>query len=154
VDHFKPYNDIYGHLSGDDCLRQIAKASSLVIHRSSDLVARYGGEEFAVVLPNTPSAGAQQTAERIRSAVEALCIPHEGNPHGVVTVSIGCATVTPGGDSSFDCVMQAADAALYQAKHAGRNRIEIAGRGSLNGEISVLKVTSARKELPFNRLSL
>ena len=154
VDHFKPYNDIYGHLSGDDCLRQIAKASSLVIHRSSDLVARYGGEEFAVVLPNTPSAGAQQTAERIRGAVEALCIPHEGNSYGVVTVSVGCATVTPGGDSSFDSVMQAADAALYQAKHAGRNRIEVAGGSTLNGQIDMLRVTSARKELPFNRLSL
>ncbi len=152
VDHFKSYNDIYGHLSGDDCLRQIAKACSLVIHRSSDLVARYGGEEFAVVLPNTPSSGAQQTAERIRSAVESLYIPHEGNTHGMVTVSIGCATQTPGVDSGFESVMQAADAALYRAKHAGRNRIEIAGLRIFDQEISLLPVTS-RAERRFNHLN-
>ncbi len=76
VDHFKPYNDIYGHVLGDACLRQIAVAAQGVIHRSSDLFARYGGEEFVVVLPNTDSGGAQLVAEQIRRAVEMLAACH------------------------------------------------------------------------------
>ena len=128
VDHFKPYNDIYGHLAGDDCLRRIAKVILEMASRPSDLVARYGGEEFAVVLPNTPESGARQVAERIRTAVEALEMPHEGNSHRVVTVSVGCATQTPEPHSKIDGLIEAADGALYRAKHAGRNEIECAGQ--------------------------
>ena len=126
VDHFKPYNDIYGHLAGDDCLRRLAKVILEMVSRPSDLVARYGGEEFAVVLPNTPHAGALQVAERIRTAVQELGMPHEGNPHRVVTVSIGCATQIPEPDARLDRLIDAADHALYRAKHAGRNAVECA----------------------------
>jgi diguanylate cyclase (GGDEF)-like protein/PAS domain S-box-containing protein len=126
VDHFKPYNDLYGHLLGDACLRQVAVATQEVIHRSSDLLARYGGEEFAVVLPNTDSRGALLVAEQIRLAVERCCLPHLGSPHEVVTVSIGCATQALSYDSSPVTLMEAADHALYRAKSAGRNRVEIA----------------------------
>ena len=89
ADHFKPYNDIYGHLSGDACLHAIAMTAGDVIHRSGDLLARYGGEEFVVVLPSTEGKGAELLAEQIRSAVEAIGMPHSGNSYGVVTVSIG-----------------------------------------------------------------
>jgi diguanylate cyclase (GGDEF)-like protein len=126
VDHFKSYNDLYGHVMGDACLRQIAVAAQEVLHRTSDLFARYGGEEFAAVLPNTDSRGAQLVAEQIRSAVQLCQLPHSGNLHGVVTVSIGCATHTLTPDSVGNPLLQAADDALYEAKFAGRNRIEIA----------------------------
>jgi diguanylate cyclase (GGDEF)-like protein len=127
VDHFKLYNDIYGHLAGDTCLQAIASAAQEVLHRSSDLLARYGGEEFIVVLPFTDSDGAQLVAEQIRRAVELRCLPHSGNPpHSIVTVSIGCATHILEFDSPRNSLLQAADDALYVAKSAGRNRIEIA----------------------------
>jgi diguanylate cyclase (GGDEF)-like protein/PAS domain S-box-containing protein len=129
VDHFKPYNDIYGHLFGDSSLREIAAVAQEVIHRSGDLLARYGGEEFVVVLPNTDSNGAIRCAEQMRRAVELLDIPHSGNPHSVVTVSIGCATLTPQPDSTYTDLLQAADDALYRAKSAGRNRVEVAMLG-------------------------
>jgi len=131
VDHFKPYNDIYGHVLGDTCLRQIAAAAQEVIHRSSDLFARYGGEEFAVVLPNTDRSGAQLVAEQIRRAVEQCSLPHSGNPHSVVTVSIGCATQTLNHDSSPTSLVEAADHAMYQAKSAGRNRVEVAASSTV-----------------------
>jgi diguanylate cyclase (GGDEF)-like protein len=126
VDHFKTYNDLYGHMMGDTCLRQIAAAAQQALHRTSDLLARYGGEEFVAVLPNTDTWGAQLVAERIRSAVQLCRLPHAGNPHGVVTVSIGCATQTLTPESVGNPVLQAADDALYEAKSAGRNRIEVA----------------------------
>jgi diguanylate cyclase (GGDEF)-like protein/PAS domain S-box-containing protein len=128
VDHFKSYNDVNGHLRGDDCLRQIAKVILEIVCRPADLVARYGGEEFAVVLPNTPASGARQIAEWIRSAVHGLGISHEGHPHGVVTVSIGCATQAPETESNLDDLIDAADSALYRAKNAGRNTIEVASQ--------------------------
>jgi diguanylate cyclase (GGDEF)-like protein len=107
-----------------------------MVARPSDLVARYGGEEFAVVLPNTPHAGAIQVAERIRTAVQQLNMPHEGNPHRVVTVSIGCATQTPEADSKLDGLIDAADHALYRAKKIGRNAVESAGQGALEPQDS------------------
>jgi diguanylate cyclase (GGDEF)-like protein/PAS domain S-box-containing protein len=126
VDHFKTYNDIYGHVLGDACLRQVAQTAHEVIHRSSDLFARYGGEEFVAVLPNTDRGGALLIAKQIRRAVEELGLPHSGNPHGVVTVSVGCATQTLGHNSPSTALVEAADQALYQAKSNGRNRIEVA----------------------------
>ncbi len=135
VDHFKPYNDIYGHVLGDACLRRIAVAAQEVIHRSSDLFARYGGEEFVVVLPNTDRNGALLVAEQIRRAVEMSSLPHSGNPHGVVTVSIGCATLALGHDSASTALVETADQAMYQAKSAGRNRVEVSASSVITDDL-------------------
>lgn len=126
VDHFKAYNDIYGHLSGDDCLRQIAKSIQSVVNRAADLPARYGGEEFAVILPNTNAAGALQLCNEILGAVSACGIAHDGNPHGIATISAGCITCRPCEDVDVYTVLVAADNALYRAKMMGRNRVEVA----------------------------
>jgi diguanylate cyclase (GGDEF)-like protein/PAS domain S-box-containing protein len=126
LDHFKNFNDIYGHIHGDRCLRQMAEATAQVLHRPADLLARYGGEEFAVILPDTNCDGAVAIAEHIRFAVEQLHIPHTGNPHEVVTVSIGCATHIPEVNSDLSELLKAADSALYVAKSLGRNRVETA----------------------------
>jgi diguanylate cyclase (GGDEF)-like protein/PAS domain S-box-containing protein len=126
VDHFKLYNDKYGHVTGDNCLKEIAEAIGTVVHRSTDLLARYGGEEFVVVLPDTDSAGAYVTAEHIRRAVELRQIVHEGAPHGVVTLSIGCATDIPQLELPCTRLIERADHALYLAKSAGRNCVRVA----------------------------
>ena len=124
VDHFKLYNDTYGHTAGDDCLRRLADACRSVLHRSTDVVARYGGEEFAVVLPETPLAGASEVGERIRSAVSALNIDFKHSPgQGHVTVSVGCASLIADPNSSPGVLVEAADRKLYEAKENGRNRI-------------------------------
>ena len=124
VDHFKNYNDAYGHLGGDACLKRIASAISGEL-RANDLVARYGGEEFAVILPNQTLAGAASVAERIRCRVERLQVPHNGARAQQVTVSIGAATSSAASDSSVSALIGIADAALYRAKHMGRNRISL-----------------------------
>jgi diguanylate cyclase (GGDEF)-like protein/PAS domain S-box-containing protein len=126
VDHFKHYNDRYGHVTGDNCLKQIAETIGTVAHRSTDLLARYGGEEFAVVLPDTDSKGAQQIAEQVRKAVELRQIVHENTPHDVVTISIGCATLVPQRSTACTWLVERADDALYLAKSAGRNCIKTA----------------------------
>lgn len=123
VDFFKHYNDTYGHLAGDDCLRQIAAVLSRVVHRESDLVARYGGEEFVVLLPMTPAAGALQLAESIRAALYNEQIDHEGLMYPCVTISVGLATVTNFANTSLDTLIGQADQALYQSKVDGRNRV-------------------------------
>jgi diguanylate cyclase (GGDEF)-like protein/PAS domain S-box-containing protein len=126
VDQFKLFNDLYGHLNGDDCLRQIADSIRSVVTRAADLPARYGGEEFALVLPNTEPHGALQLCREILCAVERRNIPHAGNAHAVVTVSAGCLTCRPAEEATSLAALQAADAALYRAKAMGRNRIEVA----------------------------
>jgi diguanylate cyclase (GGDEF)-like protein len=123
VDHFKDYNDTYGHQAGDACLQRIAATMTECIQRTVDVVARYGGEEFAVILPNASNDGANVVAERIRAAVEQLHLPVPDGKAGKVTVSLGVATITPVQAGGFNKLIRAADAALYQAKHAGRNRI-------------------------------
>ena len=128
VDHFKLFNDQYGHQVGDDCLRAVGAAVKGCVLRPSDLAARYGGEEIVVVLPGCDAEGAIAIAEQIRLAVEALGIPHAGND-GVscVTVSLGVATALArsGGTMRMpEGLLQAADAALYRAKSKGRNRTE------------------------------
>jgi len=124
VDHFKQYNDRFGHAAGDVCLRRIATVLSAAAARSEDLAARYGGEEFVVILPATPLAGAQIVAEEIRSGIEALGIPHPDNVAGVVTVSLGVAFSSRGaGDAQS--IFDLADQALYEAKDAGRNRVTV-----------------------------
>jgi len=124
VDNFKAYNDANGHVGGDDCLKRIAGAVASEM-RANDLVARYGGEEFAVILPNQSLKGAASVAERIRQRVERLQLPHRLAPGEHVTVSIGAATAIAAADNSAGELVATADAALYRAKHMGRNRISL-----------------------------
>jgi diguanylate cyclase (GGDEF)-like protein len=123
VDHFKKFNDRYGHVAGDECLRRVACAIDGGTRRPTDLAARYGGEEFAVILPDTDLDGARAVAENIRTAVAGLDMEHADSPFGHVTASFGVFTARPAQD---DCTtsswVEAADALLYQAKTAGRNR--------------------------------
>jgi diguanylate cyclase (GGDEF)-like protein/PAS domain S-box-containing protein len=123
VDHFKPYNDRYGHPAGDECLRRIAAVLGRTLLRAGDLVARYGGEEFAAILPLTDVDAAMAVAERMRRSVEALAMPHGATPLGIVTISGGVAASRPDpGTDPLDLVARV-DAALYEAKATGRNRI-------------------------------
>ena len=125
VDHFKLFNDSYGHQAGDECLKSVAKAINQCF-RGGDLVARYGGEEFAMVLPQTNRAGAVQVAERVRAAVAAAVLPHAGSPvRNQVTVSIGvaCATPRPKGPTDAWTLIEEADRQLYLAKHRGRDQV-------------------------------
>lgn len=133
VDHFKAYNDHYGHLGGDRCLREVAKALGGCTRRASDLVARYGGEEFVLLLPDTGESDAASIAHVACAAVRGLCIPHEESPvHPHVTISIGLSTFVP--PQAFIAawvgrpagLIDAADRALYQAKVQGRNRFAMA----------------------------
>jgi diguanylate cyclase (GGDEF)-like protein/PAS domain S-box-containing protein len=126
ADHFKTYNDRYGHQAGDDCLRSIARTIADNLRRPHDLVARYGGEEFVAILPVTDEDGALRVADSIRRAVEEIGLPHEGNATGVVTISVGVATMVPTGAIPMQDLVEAADVALYAAKHNGRNRVEAA----------------------------
>ena len=130
LDHFKAFNDEYGHQVGDDCLRAVAAAVTANVRRPRDFVARYGGEEIAVILPETDSAGAFQVAESVRQAIEKLMLPHAGNVdgNGCVTVSIGATTAVSsvGGTIKMpEGLLLTADSALYKAKHNGRNRVEV-----------------------------
>ena len=127
VDFFKRFNDTYGHQGGDECLRQVAAAMSSVVKRASDSIARYGGEEFALLLPATEPDGALLVAERIRAAVEAMALPHAGSEVADrVTVSIGVASIHVAQDGVPASLIAQADAALYRAKHEGRNRAVLA----------------------------
>jgi diguanylate cyclase (GGDEF)-like protein/hemerythrin-like metal-binding protein/PAS domain S-box-containing protein len=125
IDHFKTFNDTYGHVAGDDCLRRIGRVIADCANRLTDLAARYGGEEFAYILPETDRAGAIVIAERIRRGIQVLAIPHRrSDTADCVTASLGVVTLrcTIGG-SVFDIVSQA-DELLYRAKSRGRNRVE------------------------------
>ncbi|HEY2000547.1 PleD family two-component system response regulator [Paraburkholderia sp.] len=126
VDNFKLYNDTYGHVAGDEVLKQIASTVEKCLGRPGDLAARFGGEEFAVVLPSTPVSGIKQLAERIRAEVEALELPHVNSSTGqFVTISIGGASVMPTPGSAITSLIEAADLALYRAKRAGKNRVVV-----------------------------
>ena len=143
VDNFKNYNDMHGHLAGDACLRAVAKTIANLARRPGDLVARYGGEEFAVLLPLTDLRGSCELGEKIRAAIEALELEPvgsalvEGEAQGTeaqevkpeaaktrITISIGCASIVPGGEEGPPALVQDADRALYLAKANGRNRVE------------------------------
>jgi diguanylate cyclase (GGDEF)-like protein len=124
VDFFKLYNDNYGHGMGDTCLQQVASALAAAIARPSDFVARYGGEEFVALLPDTDAEGACLIAERMRSFVEALQLPHEhSSVSDWVTISAGVASMVPTGDDASQDLLKLADQMLYRAKESGRNRI-------------------------------
>ncbi len=152
ADHFKDFNDCYGHLAGDACIRSLAQALVVACMRPADLVARYGGEEFAILLPQTPRAGARHIADRVLKATEALDIAHETSLVARrVTVSIGVGCYDEAShcwpqqttqsrlfdDHHSSCnasdLVLAADAALYAAKHAGRAQIKLRDIGDADG---------------------
>ena len=124
IDHFKSYNDTYGHQKGDECLKAVAQEIKRFLRRPSDLVARYGGEEFAVILPETPSYSAFSLAKRIWTGVGNLSIVHAGSASlGYLTVSIGISTTIPNGTLNMSTLIENADKNLYKSKSDGRNRI-------------------------------
>lgn len=125
IDHFKAFNDAYGHPEGDGCLRRVAAAMASALRRPTDLLARYGGEEFAIILPGTPLGGAVDVAERVRASVAALSIPHADNASGVVTVSVGVASIESGTDTPASNLVHNADLALYQAKRISRDCVQV-----------------------------
>ncbi len=128
VDQFKAYNDTYGHAAGDRCLIAIARIIRATAQQRGNLCVRLGGEEFAVLIPGARVSDAFLVAEEICLGVRTLSLPHQGNPHGVVTVSIGVAAVVPTSNNE-GALFEAADSALYRAKNRGRNRVEEASRG-------------------------
>jgi diguanylate cyclase (GGDEF)-like protein len=123
IDRFRLFNEQYGHQVGDEVLAAVARTLDACCRRATDFAARYGGEEFTIVLPDTDARGAARIAEVVREAVQGLAISHDGSEHGAVTVSIGCATCLPNADLTPEDLVSAADAALYRAKAAGRNRV-------------------------------
>ncbi|MGL5192461.1 MAG: diguanylate cyclase domain-containing protein [Chroococcales cyanobacterium] len=124
IDYFKPYNDTYGHQAGDECLQRVAAALRQCINPKLELIARYGGEEFAAVLPNTDLKTALELAERLRTQVSGLQIPHaQSQVSAYITMSSGVATLTPSSETSPTQLIANADEALYVAKAGGRNRV-------------------------------
>ena len=128
IDCFKQYNDSYGHLAGDECLKLVAFSLHQQLQRPTDLAARYGGEEFVILLPGTHARGAIKVAERMRKEILALQLPHENSTaDDLVTVSIGAATVSPMLKHKPAELLHSADNALYEAKRSGRNQVICAG---------------------------
>jgi len=128
VDHFKAFNDCYGHQAGDDCLRRVAAALSSAGRRPADLAARYGGEEFAIVLPGTVLEGAVDVAQAVSRVIEGLAIPHARSAVSPkVTLSQGIVALTPEKETSSEDMIKRADQALYLAKQQGRNRYVVFG---------------------------
>jgi diguanylate cyclase (GGDEF)-like protein len=132
IDHFKRYNDKYGHLAGDECLCKVAAVLAASIRRDIDLVCRYGGEEFAIIFPGADEASAADVAERARAAVAALAQPHAHADAGYLTLSAGAAATVPTAEYAAAALVKAADTALYQAKQHGRNQVWTAS-GPRNG---------------------
>uniref|UniRef100_A0A7C4Y636 Diguanylate cyclase n=1 Tax=candidate division WOR-3 bacterium TaxID=2052148 RepID=A0A7C4Y636_UNCW3 len=126
IDYFKNFNDTYGHLKGDDCLKTVAKVLSKTIKRPSDIVARYGGEEFAVILPDTNEENAVKLAEDMRIGIENLNITHISSEIKILTISLGVASVIPNQNLEMSFLILLADRALYDAKNNGRNCVKVA----------------------------
>jgi diguanylate cyclase (GGDEF)-like protein len=125
VDHFKLYNDSYGHGQGDECLRAVARALAQRVQRAGDMVARYGGEEFVVLLPDADHGAAMAVGENLRSAVEALRLEHRASKvTDHVTISVGVTTGRPSAESNLAALLQGADEMLYACKAAGRNTVQ------------------------------
>jgi len=123
VDHFKLFNDTYGHPEGDACLTRIGETLSAIAAETMGFAGRYGGEEFCLLLPNTDAARALEIGEIVRAAVQALAMPHATSSHQIVTVSVGVASTRPTAAQRPGDLIEAADAALYAAKHRGRNAV-------------------------------
>lgn len=123
IDNFKLFNDQYGHQDGDDCLFKVAGTLAASVRRKNDMVARYGGEEFICVLPNTDIVDAGIIAEKFRTGIISLRVPHSSSTTGYVTISQGVATIVPDRDMEAKVLIAAADEALYQAKKNGRNNV-------------------------------
>lgn len=124
IDHFKQFNDTYGHQRGDECLRLVAQTIAGAVSRPSDLPARYGGEEFAVVIPGADVDGIAHICEKIQNGLRSAAIAHETSTVGsVVTVSMGVASMRPSPDDDPATLIRSADEALYRAKAEGRNRV-------------------------------
>ncbi|WP_298214590.1 diguanylate cyclase [Acidovorax sp.] len=127
VDVFKHFNDHYGHLAGDACLQALAVTLAQTgARREGELAARFGGEEFVVLLPGSDLPAAAEVARHIQATIQQLALPHEGAPHGIVTVSFGVASLQPQRDQLPEELVRRADRAMYRAKQGGRNRIELA----------------------------
>ncbi|NEU14996.1 GGDEF domain-containing protein [Methylobacterium sp. BTF04] len=141
IDHFKRLNDTHGHQAGDVCLQQVARCLAEQTVRRGQIVARYGGEEFALILADTNLGDAFYTAEEVRGAIEALVIYRDDGTALKITVSIGCASITPHADMSYSEIVAAADAALYIAKNTGRNRTKCAELGSINDTINNILIS-------------
>jgi diguanylate cyclase (GGDEF)-like protein/PAS domain S-box-containing protein len=140
VDHFKQYNDLYGHQAGDACLRAIADVIPPLLGRPGDVAARYGGEEIVLLLPGTSQPGARAVAERVAAAVRKLNIPHGGSAAGIVTISAGVEAFVPVRDLDSDVeLLEHADLALYAAKHAGRDRVCCYGELPASGGIAIFQ---------------
>lgn len=136
IDHFKHFNDRFGHPAGDSCLREVASALATTVHRPGDLAARVGGEEFACLLPDTDHHGALRLAEEIRAAIRSRAIQVDADADAeYVTASLGVATLSSDSEQDGAALYQAADARLYHAKQHGRNRVvgELAGTASVAG---------------------
>lgn len=138
IDHFKAYNDTYGHAAGDECLKQVARTIAETVRREADKVARIGGEEFGIILPETDAQGCSHVAELTRQEIERLAIEHTGSKTSeVVTVSIGIASqVAEECNATSRTLFQTADQALYRAKEKGRNRIELSGNSFFEGPVN------------------
>jgi diguanylate cyclase (GGDEF)-like protein len=124
VDHFKRYNDTYGHLAGDACLRQVAQCLQAAVPRTQDIAARYGGEEFAIILRRTDAQGARIVAERVLENLRAEALPHAASDEQWVSASIGIGCSQSAAACSSESLLDLADRALYTAKRNGRNRVE------------------------------
>lgn len=143
IDNFKGFNDRYGHLGGDDCLRRVSRCICEAMRRPDDHVARYGGEELVILLPATDASGCAAVAEYVRGVVECLRIEHAGSRYGMVTISAGAAAAHPYGPGWTPSVLiKAADIALYQAKAAGRNCVRLCNETVLLATVNV-RATSA-----------
>jgi diguanylate cyclase (GGDEF)-like protein len=123
VDHFKLFNDTYGHPEGDACLARLGETLASIAHATMGFAARYGGEEFCLLLPNLNAEQALRIGETVRAAVASLAMPHTTSPHQQITVSVGVACATPNEIQQPSDLIEAADAALYAAKHRGRNAV-------------------------------
>ncbi len=145
VDSFKLFNDLYGHLAGDECLRQVANSLRGNVKRAGDLAARFGGEEFIVMMPRTDLPGALAAAETLRAGVQMLQLKHQRSSHLVVTISIGCWSTIPVADIMPSTLVDTADRGLYLAKQSGRNRIGTIS-AALSSHAGILPVDSSQPE--------
>ncbi len=150
VDHFKSFNDHYGHLEGDECLRRVGAVLVAQTRRAGELAARYGGEEFAIVLPGAELTEALAWAEETLLAVAELAIPHAGSEFGIVTLSLGLASLLPDCSADVSHLITEADKALYRAKAEGRNRVVMMHTGRVDRPKPTLFLNAVRAATPVS----